>query len=147
MSASELDTLVTGAALAASFLTGLVLGNNRRRNRLLHWLTAGSFVREVSVDSERLYRLDAVLVQVEVKPGSRLIGVEVDELRLPAGAAVSLLARGERVFVPEGRTTLRAGDQALVVTARDRVQAVAGRLRAVSRHGRLADWYEKGSGE
>ncbi len=142
MSTAEVDALFTGAVVAFSFLAGLVLGNNRRRHRLLDWITAGALVREVSVDSQALARLDAVVVQIQVKAGSRLIGVEVGELRLPAGAAVSLLARSRQVLVPDSRTTLQVGDHALVVTGRDSVRAVASRLRSVSRNGRLADWNE-----
>ena len=83
-----------------------------------------------------------MLLRVEVEPGARLAGGEVDELRLPTGSAVSLTTRDSGVFVPDGRTVLRTGDQVLAVAARDQVGQVEDRLRSVSRFGRLAGWYE-----
>ncbi len=46
------------------------------------------------------------------------------------------------MFVPDGHTVLRTGDQVLVVAARDQVGAVEERLLSVSRFGRLGRWYE-----
>ncbi len=97
--------------------------------------------RDVTVDSAPLDDLDAVLLQFTVPPGSRLAGVEVDELRLPPGAVVSLVLRGDRLFVPTGRTVLRRGDHALLATARQHHELVDHRLREISSRGRLARWY------
>jgi len=127
-----------GVLIAAVFCAGLVLGNSRRRRHLLGWLTAGAFVREVSLDP--LHHLDVVLVHLQIRPASRLRGVEIDELRLPAKAAVALIIREGVVFVPEGRTTLRGGDTVLIATARTAVPDVTRRLHLVSDHGRLAGW-------
>ena len=53
--------------------------------------------REVTVEAAPLEELGADLLQVQVPVGSRLHGVYVDELRLPTGAALSLVVqiRGE----------------------------------------------------
>lgn len=123
---------------AAGFTIGLAIGCGRQPR----WQEKGSFVHKVSIGFATLDRLDAVLLRFEVEPGSRLAGVEVDELRLPPGSAVSLITRERRVLVPEGRTVLRPGDQVLAVAARDLVGHVEDRLRSVSRLGRLAGWYE-----
>jgi cell volume regulation protein A len=134
----ELAVSVGMLCAAVGFSVGLAIG----RGRQPRWQEKGSLVHKVSIGFASLDRLDAVLLRFEVEPGSRLTGVEVDELRLPTGSAVSLITRGSRVFVPSGSTVLRAGDQVLAVAARDHVGQVEARLRSVSRLGRLARWHE-----
>ncbi len=96
--------------------------------------------RDIEVESAPLDELDADLLQMVVQEGSRLHGVYLPELRLPEDAAVVLIVREGRPFVPDEGTRLMRGDQALIVSAR-RSRAVAERrLRAVSRAGRLASW-------
>jgi len=136
--ALELAVSVGMLCAAVGFTVGLAIG----RGRQPRWAEKGSFVHKVSIGFARLDRLDAVLLRFEVEPASRLAGVEVDELRLPTGSAVSLITRGAQVFVPGGRTALRTGDQVLAVAARDQVGEVEDRLRSVSRFGRLAGWCE-----
>ena len=70
-------------------------------------------------------------------------GVEVGELRLPAGSSVALIVRDGKTLVPERRTVLRRGDDVLVVTPRKDRVATEQRLRAVSVGGRLAQWLGK----
>src|SRR5690606_12939239 len=71
--------------------------------------------------------------------GSRLHGVEVGELRLPAPSAIGLIVRDRRSgFVPSPDTRLREGDELLIVTTMAAREATERRLRAVSRGGRLA---------
>jgi hypothetical protein len=139
--AAELEPAVAVGMLCAAvgFAIGLAVG----RGRQPRWAERGSFVHKVSIGFATLDRMDATLLRFEVEPESRLAGVEVDELRLPTGASVCLLTRGKAALVPLGRTTLRAGDQVLVVAARTQVGRVEDRLRLVSRFGRLAGWYER----
>lgn len=134
----ELAVSVGMLCAAVGFAVGLAIG----RGRQPRWSERGSFVHKVSIGFATLDRLDAVLLRFEVEPGSRLAGVEVAELRLPTGSAVSLVTRGSCVFVPSGSSVLRTGDQVLAVTARDQVGRVEDRLRSVSRLGRMAGWYE-----
>jgi len=96
--------------------------------------------REVVVESAPLDELDADLVQMTVPPRSRLHGVYLPELRLPEDAAVVLIVRDGRSFVPDRTTRLMRGDQALIVSARRSRPEAERRLRAVSRAGRLASW-------
>jgi cell volume regulation protein A len=96
--------------------------------------------RDVVVESAPLDELDADLVQMTVPSGSRLHGVYLPELRLPEDAAVVLIVRGGRSFVPDRTTRLMRGDQALLVSARRSRPEAERRLRAVSRAGRLASW-------
>ncbi len=108
--------------------------------RLLGVISRGE-AQDVDVEAAPLDRLSADLLQVRIPTGSQLHGVEVRELRLPRGASVSLIVRGEESFVPDGRRVLRTGDDLLVVTPR-RVRAeTEARLRAVGRAGRLAQWF------
>ena len=95
---------------------------------------------ELLVESAPLERMRADLMRVEVPPGSRLNGVYLDELRLPIGAAVTLVLRDGNGFVPDTKTRLRQGDSLLIVTTVQVRDAAEQRLRAVSRYGRLARW-------
>jgi len=139
MGGAEIELAISVGMLCAAvgFAVGLAIG----RGRQPRWAEKGSFVHKVSIGFATLDRLDAVLLRFEVEQGSRLAGVEVDELRLPTGSAVALITRGSNVLVPSGRTVLRSGDQVLAVAARDQVGQVEDRLRLVSRWGRLAGWY------
>jgi len=110
--------------------------------RRLGLVSAGE-AQDLEIESSPLTRLDAELLQVQVPSGSKLAGVEVFELRLPRGAAITLVVRDEESFVPTPTTTLRVGDELIVVatgTVRDEVDR---RLRAVARSGRLAGWYRE----
>jgi potassium/hydrogen antiporter len=96
--------------------------------------------RDVQVEAAPLEELDAELMQMTVPEGSRLHGVYLPELRLPEDAAVVLIVRDGRSFVPDENTRLMRGDQALLVAARRSRPEAERRLRAVSRAGRLAMW-------
>jgi len=97
--------------------------------------------QDTDVESAPLERLDADIIQVRVPARSQLHGVEVGELRLPAGVAVALVVRNDRSFVPDARTKLRHGDEMLIVAPRRLREATERRMRAVSRSGRLAGWF------
>jgi cell volume regulation protein A len=95
----------------------------------------------IDVEAAPLEDLDAEVLQLSIPPGSLMHGVEIFELRLPRGAAVTLVVRDGVSFVPTDETELRRGDALLIVTtASARVEAER-RLRAVSRRGKLAAWY------
>ncbi|SDG57388.1 potassium/proton antiporter [Klenkia brasiliensis] len=96
--------------------------------------------RDIDVESAPLDELGAELMQLTVPPGSRLHGVYLPELRLPEDAAVVLVVRDGKPFVPDADTRLMRGDQALLVSARASRAEAERRLRAVSRAGRLATW-------
>jgi cell volume regulation protein A len=104
-------------------------------------VTTGSEPIELDVESAPLEELHADLLQVRIPEDSKLAGVEIFELRLPVGANVTLVVRDGRSHVPGPATTLRAGDEMLVVTTDDVREVTERRLRAVSRAGKLAGWY------
>jgi cell volume regulation protein A len=103
-------------------------------------VTVPDRTREIEVEAAPLERVSADLLDVLVPPTSRLHGVEVGELRLPRGASLSLIVRGDESFVPERLTRIQRGDGLIIVTPRHLRSATEERLRELSRHGRLATW-------
>ena len=73
------------------------------------WLrvAAPDAATELNVETAPLERMRADLLQMSIPPGSQMSGVYVDELRLPAGAVVTLVLRDGIGFVPDRRTRLR----------------------------------------
>ncbi|WP_223281178.1 potassium/proton antiporter [Streptomyces antnestii] len=95
---------------------------------------------DLGIESAPLERLRGHLLSVSIPEKSRMHGVEVSELRMPVGAAVTLVVRDGKSFVPMPTTVLRRGDELLVVATdpvRDEAEA---RLRAVAQGGKLAGW-------
>jgi cell volume regulation protein A len=99
---------------------------------------------DLGIESAPLERLRGHLLSVAIPEGSRMHGVEVNELRLPTGAAVTLVVRDGSSFVPLPSTSLRRGDELLVVTTDPVRDAAEERLRAVGRGGKLAGWLGNG---
>ena len=95
---------------------------------------------DVEVESTPLEEMGADLLQVQIGPSSHLHGVELFELRLPAGANVTLVVRDDKGFVPTPNTPLRRGDQLLIVTTAEARRRAEQRVREVSERGRLAGW-------
>jgi cell volume regulation protein A len=122
-----------------TLLQGPSLAPLARRLRLV----PEDVTREILVESAPLDVLDAELLTVTVAPTSRLHAVSIIELRLPEPSVVTLIIRGERTFVPDEDTQLRSGDELLVVTTRIGRAAAERRLRAVSRRGPLAHWFDE----
>lgn len=97
--------------------------------------------RDAEVESAPMERINADLVQVRVPNGSKLHGVDIDELRLPPEVTIALIVRDGTTMVPTSRTVLRHGDEILIVTPRALRVPTEDRLRAVGRAGRLAGWF------
>ncbi|MGV9878942.1 potassium/proton antiporter [Streptomyces sp. NPDC003006] len=95
---------------------------------------------DLGIESAPLERLRGHLLSVGIPKGSRMHGVEVGELRLPMGAAVTLIVRDGESFVPLPTTVLRRGDELLVVATDPVRDAAESRLRAVGHGGKLAGW-------
>jgi len=115
--------------------------------RKLH-LGKGAEAADLGIESAPLERLRGHLLSVAIPDGSKMHGVEVGELRLPPGAAVTLVVRDEKSFVPLPITVLRRGDELLVVTTDPVRDATERRLRAVGQGGKLAQWLgTAGNGE
>ncbi|WP_229843664.1 potassium/proton antiporter [Streptomyces chryseus] len=114
---------------------------------LAKWLNLGddpSEAADLGIESAPLERLRGHLLSVAVPEKSRMHGVEVAELRLPHGAAVTLVVRDGTSFVPLPTTVLRRGDELLVVATDPVRDAAERRLRAVALGGKLAGWLGTG---
>ncbi|MBA2951707.1 potassium/proton antiporter [Streptomyces himalayensis] len=99
---------------------------------------------DLGIESAPLERLGGHLLSVAIPKGSKMHGVEINELRLPAGAAVTLVVRDGKSFVPLPTTVLRRGDELLVVATDPVRDAAEARLRAVGQGGKLAGWLGTG---
>ena len=122
-------TLVQGPSLA---LVAARLGLVRRDT-----------TREINVESAPLDVLAADLLTMTVLPESRLHNVTVLELRLPDPSVITLIIRNGHSFVPQPDTRLATGDELLIVTTSRTREAAERRLRAVSRRGKLAYWFDE----
>ena len=107
---------------------------------------SGDEAADLGIESAPLERLRGHLLSVAIPEKSRMHGVEVNELRLPAGAAVTLVVRDGKSFVPLPTTVLRRGDELLVVATDPVRDSAERRLRAVGQGGKLADWLGTGNG-
>jgi len=134
--ADELFHIVFVMTIAYTLLTGPTLPWAARVLRV----AVPDEPRDLDVEAAPLERIAADLLQVNITKHSRIHGVDVSELRLPAGASVSLVVRDGQTLVPDQRTVLRRGDTLLVVTPRKLREETENRLRAVSLGGRLAGW-------
>ncbi|MBL1098965.1 potassium/proton antiporter [Streptomyces coffeae] len=101
---------------------------------------------DLGIESAPLERLRGHLLSVSIPQDSKMHGVEIAELRLPHGAAVTLVVRDGTSFVPLPSTVLRRGDELLVVATDPVRDAAEKRLRAVGRGGKLAGWLGTGGG-
>ncbi|MCB0917196.1 MAG: potassium/proton antiporter [Actinobacteria bacterium] len=95
---------------------------------------------ELDVEAAPLDSIQASLLAVEVNEESRMVGMYTSDLRLPRGAAVSLVVREDRTSVPDRYTRLRPGDRLLIVCGESVRSATEKRLRDVAKGGRLAGW-------
>jgi cell volume regulation protein A len=98
----------------------------------------------LEVESMPLGAHGAEVLECHVGPQSRLHGVEIFELRLPAGANVTLLLRDGEAIVPTPQTMLRHGDDVILVTTAQVRDATAERLRSISLGGKLSGWLTSG---
>ncbi|MBO0678661.1 potassium/proton antiporter [Mycolicibacterium sp. S2-37] len=99
--------------------------------------------REIQVEAAPLDVLDAELLTLTVQPESRLHNVMILELRLPDPAVITLIIRRGHTFVPMPDTRIAVGDELLIVTTSRTRAATEARLRAVSRRGKLAYWFDE----
>ena len=110
-----------------------------------HWLglIPRDTTREIQVEAAPLDVLEAELLTMTVQPESKLHNVSVLELRLPDPSVITLIIRNGDTFVPQPDTRITAGDELLIVTTSKTRQAAERRLRAVSRRGKLAHWFDE----
>ena len=138
---------VPGAIRLFDIVFIIVVINTLAQGPTLPWaarrlkVTAPAEPLDVDVEAAPLEVLHADLLQAQIPTGSRLHGVEIFELRLPAQANIALIVRDGKGFVPSPTTTLRTGDRLLIVAAAAVREQTERRLRAVGRAGKLAGWF------
>ncbi|MGV0714841.1 potassium/proton antiporter [Mycolicibacterium sp. XJ662] len=106
-------------------------------------LVSKEATREIQVESAPLDVLEAELLTMTVQAPSRLHNVTVRELRLPDPSVITLIIRGGHTFVPQPDTRIAIDDELLIVTTSKTREATERRLRAVSRRGKLAHWFNE----
>jgi potassium/hydrogen antiporter len=134
--ATRIFDLVFVLVVVLTLVQGPTLPWAARRLRLAGSVTTVG----LDVESSPLGALDADVLTVRIGPESALHGVELFELRLPERANVTLVVRDGEPFVPTPRSSLRHGDELIVVTAAAARDEVERRLREVSAGGKLAGW-------
>jgi trk system potassium uptake protein len=82
-------------------------------------VSVGSFVRLLSFEGGK-----AKLAEVTLAVGSPAVDKEISELGLPRDSTVVAVLRNDHVVVPRGDTTVRAGDEVIVLVTTDSEDAV-----------------------
>jgi len=96
---------------------------------------------EVQLEAAPLDEMNAHVLQITIPEGSKMHGVYISQLRLPAPTTIALLLRDGEPVAVNPNVRLQAGDQLLVV-APERVRtATEKRIRAIGRGGPLANWF------
>lgn len=110
-----------------------------------HWLglIPRDTTREIQVEAAPLDVLEAELLTMTVQPESKLHNVSLLELRLPDPSVITLIIRNGDTFVPQPDTRIAVGDELLIVTTSKTRALAESRLRAVSRRGKLAHWFDE----
>ncbi|OHU63103.1 potassium/proton antiporter [Mycobacteroides chelonae] len=121
----------------------LVQGPSLRPVARLLGLITREATREIQVEAAPLDVLDAELLTMKVQSDSRLRNVTILELRLPDPAVVTLIIRQGNTFVPLPDTRIESDDELMIVTTSKARALTESRLRAVSRRGKLAYWFDE----
>ena len=81
------------------------------------WLKVETPVRDKvhPLELERTRGIDSQLVDVEVPPGSSVIGKQIVAAAFPTGALIILIGRGDKFIVPNGGTVIELGDRLLML--------------------------------
>jgi trk system potassium uptake protein len=82
-------------------------------------VSVGSFVRLLSFEGGK-----AKLAEVTLAVDSPAVDKEISELGLPRDSTVVAVLRNDHVVVPRGDTTVRAGDEVIVLVTSDSEDAV-----------------------
>lgn len=69
----------------------------------------------ITLEISSLRHVNGEIVDYAVGEDSRAAGRRVKDLALPDGAVIALIARGDQIVPPQGRTYIQAGDHAILV--------------------------------
>jgi len=73
----------------------------------------------VSIELMTLRDVNADIVDYVIPPTSPLAGTLVRDLRIPEGAVLAMVSRGNTFIAPRGSTELRPGDHLFVIARAD----------------------------
>jgi len=83
------------------------------------------FVRRGHVHSVVTFQDSAAeAIELELDPGSRVIGSTIQDIGLPKSVIVGGIVRGDEAFVPHGSTVIAAGDRLIVVALPEAISSV-----------------------
>ncbi|HSG46859.1 MAG TPA: Trk system potassium transporter TrkA [Longimicrobiales bacterium] len=68
--------------------------------------------------------IGAEAIEFNVGPEARLVGVPLRDLRIPKGAFIGTILRGEEIILPRGDDQIQVGDEVIVFTLPDAVGEV-----------------------
>ncbi len=95
-------------------------------------ILAGLIQEEMSLgDMTTLLKLRLgtyAVVEQRILPGSRALGIEIKDLKLPEHCVIAAIVRDNEVIVPRGITTFQVDDDVLAVTDQRGAQELAERL-------------------
>ncbi len=100
-----IDTVVSPRAITISSILQYV---RRGRIRAVHSVSEGF----------------GELIEAEALETSAVVGVPIRDARLPDGVLIGAIVRGQRVILPRGDTTIRAGDRVIIFAASTAVKKV-----------------------
>ena len=86
----------------------------------------------VSLELMWLRDVDADIVDYVVLPKSSLVNKTVQDLRLPEGAILAMISRGNKLIAPRGSTELRPHDHLFIIAGAESRQALDRALNQVS---------------
>lgn len=69
----------------------------------------------ITLEISSLRHVDSDIVEYAVEPGSRAAGRRVQELPLPQGVVIAIIAREKQLIAPQGDTRLLPGDHVFLV--------------------------------
>lgn len=69
----------------------------------------------VQLEISSLRHIEGEILDYTILPGSRALGRRVRDLVLPDGVTIALIARGDEVIPPQGKTAIIEGDHVIVV--------------------------------
>ena len=95
---------------------------------------------DIEIEAAPLDKIQADFMQVKVPQGSKLHGVTVKELRLPAFTVIAVIVRDGSPLTPAEWERIQEGDELMLVVPARRRREVEERFHSVGRGGRLAGW-------
>lgn len=105
--------------VSAIGLGSMVSARMAAARAVLKYLRRGRVISVAALISE-----DAEIIEFQVPSASPLAGKRLMDVKFPAGALATALARGEEVSIPRGGTVIESGDILAVVTRPEAISAV-----------------------